>query len=325
MRRQSNGAAAFSGARERRRETDGVAMAEIWAVGEWDSSGACAIRCEVRRARLTLASTHRHDIHMAYQHILTETREGVSIITLNRPDVLNSFHRPMARELRAAVDAAAADHAVRAVLLTGAGRAFSAGQDLAEAMPAGGALPDLGDFVRDSYNPVVRAIRGIEKPVVCAVNGAAAGAGANIALACDIVVAAEDAVFIQSFAKIGVIPDSGGTFLLPRIVGLQRAAAMTMLAEKVPAGRAKEWGMIYDVMPPHLLMEGAFGIARSLATQPTRAIGMIKRAFNHSLGIDFDAQLDYEEALQREAGRSADYAEGVTAFLEKRRPEFRGE
>jgi 2-(1,2-epoxy-1,2-dihydrophenyl)acetyl-CoA isomerase len=256
--------------------------------------------------------------------ILFDAADGVATITLNRPDVLNSFTRPMAAALREALDRAAADDDIRAVVLTGAGRGFCAGQDLSEAMPAGGAMPDLGDIVRDSYNPVIRAIRTIEKPVICAVNGVAAGAGANLAYACDIVFAASSAMFVQSFAKIGVIPDSGGTFILPRIVGLHRAAVMTMLAEKMTAEKARDWGLVYMITEPEALMETAVGTARQLATQPTRALGLIKRGFNRSLGIDLDAQLDYEEELQREAGHTADYTEGVNAFLEKRKPIFTG-
>ena len=262
---------------------------------------------------------------MAYQHILFEPQQGVARVTLNRPDVLNSFNRQMARELCDTLSTVAGDAALRAVLLTGAGRAFCAGQDLAEAAPrADGSLPDLGAFVRESYNPIVRAIRTLEKPVVCAVNGVAAGAGANLALACDIVMASSDASFIQSFAKIGVIPDSGGTFLLPRIVGLQRASALAMLAEKVSADQALEWGMVYRVVDGPSLLEVAFATASHLATQPTRGLGLIKRGFNRSLGVDLDTQLDFEESLQREAGRTADYAEGVRAFLEKRKPKFEG-
>jgi 2-(1,2-epoxy-1,2-dihydrophenyl)acetyl-CoA isomerase len=258
-------------------------------------------------------------------HILFEIDQGVARLTLNRPDVLNSFNRAMARELCDALASIATNDAVRAVLLTGAGRGFCAGQDLAEASPRpDGSLPDLGDFVREGYNPIIRAIRKLEKPVVCAVNGVAAGAGANLAFACDIVFASREASFIQSFAKIGVIPDSGGTFILPRIVGLQRATALTMLAEKITAEQAEEWGLVYRVVEPPALVDVTFTVAAHLATQPTRGLGLIKRAFNRSLGVDLDKQLDYEEELQREAGRTADYAEGVRAFLEKRKPRFEG-
>jgi 2-(1,2-epoxy-1,2-dihydrophenyl)acetyl-CoA isomerase len=256
--------------------------------------------------------------------ILWNTADGVATITLNRPDVLNSFNRAMARALCDALSSAAGDDTIRAVVLTGAGRGFCAGQDLAEAAPRDSAMPDLGDIVRDSYNPVIRAIRKLEKPVICAVNGVAAGAGANLAFACDILFASSSAVFVQSFAKIGVIPDSGGTFILPRIVGLHRATVLTMLAEKMSAEQARDWGLVYMVVEPDALMETATGTARHLATQPTRAFGLIKRGFNKSLGIDLDAQLDFEEQLQREAGRTADYAEGVHAFLEKRKPAFTG-
>lgn len=262
---------------------------------------------------------------MSASHVITETVDGVRRLTLNRPDVLNSVSTAMAAELQQALADAASDLAVRAVLLTGAGRAFCAGQDLAEASPRpDGSLPDLGEFVRRGYNPLVRALRTIEKPVVCAVNGIAAGAGANLALACDIVVASTEAAFVQSFAKIGVIPDTGGTFILPRLVGLARATALAMLAERVSATQAVEWGMIHAAAEPGALLDEATAIARRLAAQPTRALGLIKRGFNRSLGVDLDAQLDVEEELQREAGRTADYAEGVRAFLEKRPPVFRG-
>ncbi|MGH7655169.1 MAG: 2-(1,2-epoxy-1,2-dihydrophenyl)acetyl-CoA isomerase PaaG [Gemmatimonadaceae bacterium] len=261
---------------------------------------------------------------MATDSILRSTADGVVTITLNRPDVLNSFNREMAGELRETITGLADDGSVRAVLLTGAGRGFCAGQDLAEAMPKDGVMPDLGDFVRTTWNPIILAIRTLEKPVVCAVNGTAAGAGANLAFACDIVFAASTANFIQSFAKIGVIPDCGGTFILPRLVGLQRAAAMTMLCEKVSADQALAWGLIYKVCEPATLMETARATAMHLATQPTRAFGLTKRGFNRSLGVDLKEQLDYEEELQREAGRSADYAEGAKAFLEKRKPNFTG-
>lgn len=261
---------------------------------------------------------------MAYEFITQRVEDGVAFLTLQRPDVLNSFNAAMARELQSALGDVARDDNQRAVLLTGAGRAFCAGQDLAEAAPKDAELPDLGNFVRDSYNPLVRAIRKLEKPVVCAVNGVAAGAGANLALACDIVFAANDASFIQSFAKIGVIPDSGGTFLLPRLVGLARATAMTFLAEKISAEHAVSIGMIYRAVESASLIETATATAKYLATQPTLGLGLTKRGFNRSLGIDLDAQLDYEEELQREAGRSRDYAEGVNAFLAKRKPSFTG-
>lgn len=249
---------------------------------------------------------------------------GVRTLTLNRPDVLNSFTRELGGALHTALREIAANDAVRAVLLTGAGRGFCAGQDLAEAMPKDGEMPDLGDFVRETWNPVVSAIRHLEKPVICAVNGVAAGAGANLAFACDILFAASDATFVQSFARIGVIPDSGGTFMLPRLVGLHRATVMTMLAEKMTAEQAKEWGLVHQVVAPGQLLDTAMKTATHLATQPTRALGMIKRAFNQSMGVDLDEQLTLEEDLQREAGQTADYAEGVNAFLEKRKPLFTG-
>ena len=216
------------------------------------------------------------------------------------------------------------DRSVRAVLLTGAGRAFCAGQDLAEAMPKDAAPPDLGDIVRTTWNPIILAIRTLEKPVVCAVNGTAAGAGANLALACDIVFAASGASFIQSFAKIGVIPDSGGTFILPRLVGLPRATALTMLCEKVSAEQALAWGMIYEVCDPAALMEKAAATARHLATQPTRALGLIKRGFNHSLGVDLGAQLELEVELQREAGREHGLHRGRTGVPREAAAEIHG-
>jgi 2-(1,2-epoxy-1,2-dihydrophenyl)acetyl-CoA isomerase len=256
--------------------------------------------------------------------ILFAVADGVATITLNRPDVLNSFRRSMARELRETLELAAHDVEIRAVVLSGAGRGFCAGQDLAEAAPKDGAMPDLGDIVRDSYNPVILAIRTLEKPVICAVNGVAAGAGANLAFACDIVFASSAATFVQSFAKIGVIPDSGGTFLLPRLVGLHRATIMTMLAEKMTAEQARDWGLVYMVTEPQNLLETAIGTAKQLAAMPTRGLGLTKRGFNRSLGVDLEHQLDVEEELQREAGRTEDYAEGVHAFLEKRKPSFKG-
>jgi 2-(1,2-epoxy-1,2-dihydrophenyl)acetyl-CoA isomerase len=258
-------------------------------------------------------------------HLTVALADNVLSITLNRPDVLNSINALMARELLAELTRAANDTAVRAVLLTGTGRAFCAGQDLSEVLPqAGRPAPDLGEVVHRQYSAMVRAIRTLEKPVVCAVNGAAAGAGANLALACDIVVAAESAAFIQSFAKIGLVPDSGGTFILPRIVGLQRAAALTMLGEKLDAARAKEWGLVYEVVPDSALADVSTSLARRLAAMPTRGLGLTKQAFNAAFANTLEKQLTLEEKLQREAGATADYAEGVRAFAEKRAPKFEG-
>lgn len=263
---------------------------------------------------------------MPYEFIVVESTAGVMIITLNRPAVLNSFNAQMARELRGALDECRADKTVRAVLLTGAGRAFCAGQDLSE-VPASteGEAYDLGATVRGTYNPVIKSIRELELPVICAVNGVAAGAGANLAIACDIVFASETASFIQSFAKIGLIPDSGGTFFLPRIVGLPRATAMMMTAEKIDAQRAYELGMVYRVCPADTVRTEALALATELAAMPTRGLGLTKRALNESLRNDLDAQLELEAELQSEAGRTRDFVEGVQSFLEKRRPNFTGE
>ena len=261
---------------------------------------------------------------MDNRFILRSVDAGVLTLTMNRPDVLNSCNRGMVTELRQAFESAGPDATVRAVLLTGAGRAFCAGQDLAEAVPpAGKPAPDIGDVVV-GYNGLILAIRRLEKPVVAAVNGVAAGAGANIALAADFVIASAEASFIQAFVKIGLIPDNGGTFFLPRLIGLARATSLAMLGGKVAAPQAKEWGMIHDVVPAEGLMEAAGGFARHLAGQPTRALGLIKRAFNASMGNDLEAQLALEAKLQREAGRTADYLEGVRAFQEKRAPAYTG-
>jgi 2-(1,2-epoxy-1,2-dihydrophenyl)acetyl-CoA isomerase len=261
---------------------------------------------------------------MEYQHLLTAVDGGVLTVTMNRPEVLNSCNRRMAGELREVFEMAGSDDAVRAVLLTGAGRAFCAGQDLAEAAPPEGTpAPDIGDIVR-GYNALILAARRLEKPIVAAVNGVAAGAGANLAFACDIVMAADTATFIQAFVKIGLVPDTGGTFFLPRLVGFARAASLAMLGGKLPAALAKEWGAIYDVVPAANLMESAVKLSRELATQPTRAIGFTKRALNASLANDLEAQLKLEAELQRIAARTADYKEGVRAFQEKRAPTFSG-
>ena len=262
---------------------------------------------------------------MTTQFIIVSTSDGVLSITLNRPDVLNSFTRAMALELQAALAKAVDDTSIRAVLLTGAGRGFCAGQDLAEALPQGdGPMPDIGEIVKESYNPIIRAIRSLEKPVVCAVNGIAAGAGANLAFACDITIAAEEASFVESFAKLGLIPDTSGTFFVPRLVGVQRATGMFFLGEKIPAAKAKEWGLIWDVVPLAHLHESALKIATSLASGATRGFGLTKRALNASFANTLDEQLDVEAQAMHEAGRTADYEEGVRAFLGKRKPVYRG-
>ena len=261
---------------------------------------------------------------MAFEHILYDTDQSVAAITLNRPDVLNSFNRAMASEVRQALSQAGSDAGVRAVLITGAGRAFCAGQDLAEAMPKDGPAPDLGDIVARGYNPIVRTIRQLDKPVVCAVNGVAAGAGANLALGCDFVLAASDASFIQSFSKLGLVPDTGGTFFLPRLIGMARATALMMLADKVTAQDAVTIGLILRVVDGPKLLDEATTLARQLATRPTRGLGLIKRALNASATNGLDEQLALEAQLQAEAGSTADYREGVKAFLEKRAPVFVG-
>ena len=261
---------------------------------------------------------------MDYDFIRYAVDQGVATITLCRPDVLNSFNRRMAQDVQKALKAAGNDPAVRAILLTGSGRGFCAGQDLAEATTGAPGSIDLGDIVRTSYAPMVLAIREVEKPVICAVNGVAAGAGANLALACDIVIAAEDAAFIQSFNKIGLVPDTGGTFFLPRLVGHARATAMMFLSEKVTAAKALEWGMIHDVVPGTVLLDTALALARQLASMPTRAFGLTKRALNASWANDLTAQVAVEEDMQRQAGKTADYVEGVNAFLEKRKPSYTG-
>ena len=257
--------------------------------------------------------------------VLAELVDGVLVLTLNRPDVLNSFNRAMAAELLTQLARAASDSEVRAILLTGAGRGFCAGQDLQEALPEGdGPMPDISVIVRASYNPIIRAIRSLEKPVICAVNGVAAGAGANLAFACDLTVAAEEATFVESFAKLGLIPDTSGTFFVPRLVGPQRATGMFFLAEKMHAAKALEWGLIWDVVPHAQLHEVALHLARALATGATRGFGLTKRAMNQSFANTLEQQLEVEADAMQEAGRTADYEEGVRAFLEKRKPHYRG-
>lgn len=262
---------------------------------------------------------------MEHSFILAEEKNSVLEITLNRPDVLNSFNREMSAELQSVLRDAADNGSVRAILLTGSGKGFCAGQDLDSVLPKDGEQPEkLGNIVRDCYNPIVKAIRTIEKPVVCAVNGVAAGAGANLALCCDIVMASSKASFIQSFVHVGLIPDTAGTFFLPRVAGTARANAMAFLGEKVKADEAKSIGMIYQVCEPDELIELARAVATKLASLPTRGIGITKRLFNASMSNSLDSQLELEEKAQTEAGETADYKEGISAFLEKRPPVFTG-
>lgn len=254
--------------------------------------------------------------------ILYSLENGVARITLNRPAVFNSLNRQMALALQKALRESRDDTAVRAIYLSGEGRAFCAGQDLNEV--TGANPPSFQTLLSEHYNPVIQLIREIEKPVVGAVNGVAAGAGANFALACDITVAKESASFIQAFSKIGLVPDSGGTFYLPRIIGMQRAAALMMLGEKVGARDAEAMGMIYKVFPDEQFALESWKIAAQLAQMPTLGLGLTKRALNLSMKNDLMGQLAVEEQLQMQAGQSEDYREGVAAFLEKRAPLFKG-
>lgn len=255
--------------------------------------------------------------------VLVERLEGWRKLTLHRPDRLNAFNEELHAALATALDEAAADADCRAVLLTGSGRGFCAGQDLGDRR-GGDGPPDLGDTLERLYNPLVRRLRDMPKPVVCAVNGVAAGAGANIALACDIVLAAHSAKFIQAFARIGLVPDSGGTHTLPRLVGEARARALMLLGEPVEARQAEAWGMIWRAVPDEALMPEAEALAARLATQPTQGLALTKQALDASATNTLSAQLDLERDLQRQAGRTPDYAEGVRAFLEKRPPRFTG-
>ena len=256
--------------------------------------------------------------------MMDKLQGGVMTLTLNRPERLNALNAALVEALSAGVKRAVADADCRAVLITGAGRGFCAGADLADrAMTPGGARPDLGQSLERGLNPIIRAIRNLAKPVVCAVNGPAAGAGANLALACDIVLAAKSAQFLQAFARIGLIPDAGGTFVLPRLIGEARARALMMLAEPIGAEQAQAVGMIYRAVDDQDLMGEAHTIAERLAAGPTHALGLIKRALAASPGNNLDAQLDLERDLQREAGAGDEYMEGVRAFLDKRPADFR--
>ncbi|KPQ07814.1 MAG: phenylacetate degradation probable enoyl-CoA hydratase PaaB [Rhodobacteraceae bacterium HLUCCA12] len=256
--------------------------------------------------------------------VLTDLSEGLFRITLNRPDRLNAFTTEMHVALRGALERAHTEPQIRAVLLTGAGRGFCAGQDLGERDPRAGARTDLGETIGNHYNPLIRLIRTLEKPVVCAVNGVAAGAGANIALACDIVLAAHSARFIQAFSRLGLVPDAGGSWSLPHLIGEARAKALAMTAAPLDAETAAQWGLIWQALPDDRLMPEAENLATRLAGGATRGLGLTKRAIQAAATQSLDESLDLERDLQREAGFSDDYAEGVAAFLEKRPPQFRG-
>ena len=256
---------------------------------------------------------------------VTRPLPEITVVTLNRPDKLNSFTGEMHAEVRDALARVKGDPTVRCLLLTGAGRGFCAGQDLSDrAIQPGEEGTDLGATLETNYNPLVRTLRGLEMPVVAAVNGVAAGAGANIALGCDLVLAAKSASFIQAFCRLGLIPDAGGTWLLPHRVGTQRAMALAMLGEKLSAEEAERIGLIYKAVDDAALMPTATALARQLAIAPTRGLAMTKRAIYAAATNTMDEQLDLERDLQREASRTADYREGVTAFLEKRTPTFEG-
>ncbi len=260
---------------------------------------------------------------MTSEFIKYSVEGSVAKIILNRPEKFNCFIREMALQLQDALDKANADKTVRAIYFSGEGKAFCAGQDLSEAINPSG--PGIKVIVEEHYNRIIRKIRTIEKPIVCAVHGAAAGAGANIALACDVVIASSSAFFSQAFSKIGLVPDSGGTFFLPRLIGFGKASALMMLGDKVSAIDAEKMGMIYKVVDDANLQEEAFAIAKTLSEMPTIGIGLTKKLLNESMSNTMEQQLDSEGKLQEQATHTYDFKEGVKAFLEKRKPIFKGE
>ena len=255
--------------------------------------------------------------------ILTEEKNNVLVVTLNRPEKLNCFNREMALQLISVLDEAENNNNIRAIIITGMGKAFCAGQDLSEAIDPNG--PGIKKIVGEHYNPIILKIRSIEKPIIGVINGVAAGAGANIALACDIIYASKSASFIQAFSKIGLIPDSGGTYTLPRLVGFNLASALMISGDKLSADDAKNFGIVYKVFDEENLMELSIASAIKIAAMPTKAIGLTKRLLNKTYTNSLEQQLVLEKNLQIEAANTSDYKEGVNAFLEKRSPYFKGE
>jgi 2-(1,2-epoxy-1,2-dihydrophenyl)acetyl-CoA isomerase len=262
---------------------------------------------------------------MTYESIQFTIENGIATLTLNRPDRLNSFTQAMHREVRDALDKLQADGSVRVLLLTGAGRGFCAGQDLNDrAVDPGAPGVDLGESVEKYYAPLVTTLRTLPMPVICAVNGVAAGAGANLALACDIVLAAKSASFIEAFSKLGLIPDTGGTWVLPRLIGPARAMGLALLGERLPAEKAEQWGLIWRCVPDDALMDEAMAMAEHFAAAPTRGLAYTKKAMLASWTNTLEQQLQLEASMMRELGYSHDYREGVAAFIEKRQPNFQG-
>ncbi|HAV4024691.1 TPA: 2-(1,2-epoxy-1,2-dihydrophenyl)acetyl-CoA isomerase [Acinetobacter baumannii] len=262
---------------------------------------------------------------MDYQNIIAEEKNGVGYLTFNRSKALNSFNVDMHREVAEVLSQWTKNPDVRCVVISGEGRGFCAGQDLGDRVVDPNAeAPDLGYSIETYYNPLIKTIVNMPKPVICAVNGVAAGAGANIALACDLVIAAKSANFVQAFCRLGLVPDSAGTWFLPRAVGHARAMGLTLLGDKLPAETAKEWGMIWDVVEDAELKTKVTELAERLAKQPTFGLSLIKKAIHQSSNNTFDEQMLLERDLQRIAGRSEDYREGVQAFMNKREPNFKG-
>jgi 2-(1,2-epoxy-1,2-dihydrophenyl)acetyl-CoA isomerase len=263
---------------------------------------------------------------MSYESIKFSIDKGIAVLTLNRPERLNSFTQAMHGEVRDALDKLQADKSVRVLVLTGAGRGFCAGQDLNDrAVEPGGPGVDLGESVEKFYAPLVTTLRSLPMPVICAVNGVAAGAGANLALACDIVLAAKSASFIEAFCKLGLIPDTGGTWVLPRLIGPARAMGLALLGDKLPAEKAEQWGLIWRCVPDEALMIEAMAMAEHFAAAPTKGLAFTKKAMLASWTNTLEQQLQMEAGMMRELGYSHDYREGVAAFIEKRQPHFKGE